>query len=73
VSVPRDGERVTVGAAGTRDVPVDPGAETSRGSETTPSPDDASGALADCMERSIRAGNGFVESRRVCEALFLRP
>jgi len=72
VSMPRDGERVAVGAGEAPD--AGPGPEAAHGSETTPSSDPSSEktqrALADCMERSIRAGNGFVESRRVCEALF---
>jgi len=70
VSVPRDGERVRVGATEVRDAAVDSDAEAARGSEAGPSSEDAKRGLADCMERSIRAGNGFVESRRVCEALF---
>lgn len=73
VSVPRDGERVAVGASEAseaRDASVGPGAEASRGSESAPSSEEMQRGLADCMERSIRAGNGFVESRRVCEVLF---
>ena len=70
VSVPRDGERVAVGATEASDAPDGSGAEAARGSEAAPSSEDAKRGLADCMERSIRAGNGFVESRRVCEVLF---
>ncbi len=77
VSMPRDGERVTVGTAGAQDARVDPDAEGLRGSESAPSSiassEESQRSLADCMERSIRAGNAFAESRRVCEALFPRP
>lgn len=79
VSMPRDGDRVAVGAAEVRgasggsDSEASAGSEPSAGSESAPSSEEAQRGLADCMERSIRAGNGFVESRRVCEALFPSP
>lgn len=62
VSVPEKGEPVAIGVERS-----DPGG--SKGAAAA----DSTGPAVDmgtCMERSIRAGNGFIESRRVCETLY---